>query len=182
MSELPKWVESVVTIAMTGGGAAATTLLGSWKSIKSRLDTLETKVGSDDPANRTGLLQQVFEMRTQVRQMRVLIESWDETPPEWVKRVARPRSVSVNLDETAAFVEEKLAPTMLSINRRINKLEQSGPGLMSAVSREDYERDSQARAEELRKIQQQLAEANGLLRGVMAALGYVDSPHGPRTK
>jgi hypothetical protein len=47
------------------------------------------------------------------------------------------------------------------------------------LTREEYIRDSQQRSEEMQRVREQLATANGLLRGVMATLGIIDPPKLP---
>ena len=42
------------------------------------------------------------------------------------------------------------------------------------IYRVEYEKDGRQRSEELSSIREQLATVNGLLRGIMAAMGYID--------
>ena len=44
------------------------------------------------------------------------------------------------------------------------------------IKRAEFEAEGRKRSEELGKIREQLATVNGLLRGVMSALGYLDPP------
>ena len=86
-------------------------------------------------------------------------------------------SSSINLDMTSEL--ERIADQRhRTIMSNLNRLEEQIDGLRSSlqnhIGRGEYERDSRKRSEELSKIREQLAASNGLLRGVMTALGYVD--------
>jgi hypothetical protein len=171
--------ENIVTALLTGSGAAATTMLGGWRDIKGKIKALEDKVGEDEDmrtgAPRTGLFLTVYQIREQVRATRTMLDGWAEDPPPWMLRIARGRPTSVTgLGELLA-IEERMNESLGAVRNRQAKIEAAIQDNSDLVSREEYERDSRARADELNKLQRQMAESNSLLRGVMAALGYIDS-------
>ena len=171
--------ENIVTALLTGGGAAATTMLGGWREIKGKIKALEDKVGSDeDPrtgAPRTGLFLTVYQVREQARATRIMLDGWAEDPPQWMLRIARNRSTSATgLGEILA-IEERMNESLGAVRNRQAKIEAALQDNSDVITREEYERDSRSRADELNKLQRQMAESNSLLRGVMAALGYLDS-------
>lgn len=176
MADVQKWVESILAGLLTGGGAAATTVLASFKDIKGRLKALEDKLGSDEDP-RTGLYLAIYQLREQGRSTRAMLDDWAEDPPEWMRRLVRNRPSSVSgLGEFLA-VEERLNEGLAQVRNRLAKVESAVQGGSDdLVTREEYQRECRERAEELRKIQRQLAETTGLLRGVMAGLGYIDGP------
>jgi len=198
MTDLSKYVESVLSGLLAGGASAATTVLAFAKDIKNRLTTIETKLGSSEEP-RTGLFQSVWTTEEGFRRFKRTVESWDEDPPEWAKRlISRHRSTSTlsvdhlleienRIDQKIRTFQDRLKgyeDTLEDIGARVRKhADEDRPEAIRMVSRDDYEKDSRAKAEELVKIRESLATANGLLRGVMAAMGYIDDkPKDPRTR
>lgn len=192
MPDVSKIIESVVGGLLTGGMSAATTFLTVFKDIKKRVTSLEDRLGTADP--KTGIYLAISFVEDGTKQLRRRVDGWEDDPPEWAKRLlARARTTSSNdLSGQIAFeervdrnmkefrdrlkrveddLEEKITRIEKEVERRVSLKGGAGHG----VTREEYVKDSQSRAEEMVKVREQLATANGLLRGVMTAMGYIDS-------
>ena len=204
MADLAKIVETLVSGIpglLAGAGSAATTLLAFARDLKKRLTDLETKVGaSEEP--RTGLHQSVWAMDEILKRLRRDVANWEDDPPEWAKRlVSKSRSSSTMGLDHMLEVEQRIDQKIRTFNDRIkgyqdeleevygrvkkieNAIEEDErPDSGKLITRAEYEKDSRAKAEELLKIRESLATANGLLRGVMAAMGYLDEKKDPRTR
>lgn len=199
MADLAKIFETLVSGIpglLAGGASAATTLLAYARDIKKRLTDLETKVGSNEEP-RTGLSQTVWAVEESLKRLKRDIENWEDDPPEWAKRLlSRNRSTSqMGLDHMLE-VEQRLDQKIRTFNdrikgyedeleevaRRVKTLEADEQPHGKLVTRDEYEKDSKTKTEELLKIRESLATANGLLRGVMAAMGYLDDKKDPRTR
>lgn len=191
MADVSKIIESVVGGLLTGGMSAATTFLTVFKDIKKRVTSLEERLGTADP--KTGVYLALSFVEDGTKQLRRKVDGWEDDPPDWAKRLlARSRSTSSNdLSGQIAF-EERVDRNMKEYRDRLKRVEDdieakierierevekrmSAKGTSHGVTREEYVKDSQTRAEEVIKIREQLATANGLLRGVMSALGYIDT-------
>ena len=75
---------------------------------------------------------------------------------------------------------EEVSGRLKKIEHAIEEDEKPDSGKL--ITRSEYEKDSRSKAEELLRIRESLATANGLLRGVMAAMGYLDEKKDPRTR
>jgi chromosome segregation ATPase len=197
MADLPKIIETVVSGLLAGGASAGTTLLAFSRDIKKRLTELESKLGSsEDP--KTGLFHSVWVVEEGFKRLKRDVENWEDDPPEWAKRlVSRTRTNSAMGLDHMLEVEQRLDQKIRTFNDRIkgyeDELEEVAkrvktleadeqPNVGKVVTRDEYEKDSKSKAEELLKIRESLATANGLLRGVMAAMGYLDDKKDPRTR
>lgn len=182
-------IETIVSGALTGGAGAATTLLAFFRDVRKRLETVEKIVGSPGSAvePKTGfhfVLSQVDEtikrLDEAVRKLRRDIDGWEDDPPEWAVRLVNRRATASFTSET---MQEEIAQKFRLMERRLNQLEEDLDRLMKEdsnyVERSLYDLDSRKRNEELRKIQDNLNTANGFLRGVMTALGYLDEGSSP---
>lgn len=205
MADLAKIVETLVGALpglAAGGASAVTTLLTFARDMKKRLTDLEVKLGLNEEP-RTGLYQSVWVIEESLKRLKRELEGWNDEPPDWAKRmVSKNRSSSqMGLDHMLE-VEQRIDQKIQTFNTRIKgyqdeleavasrlkKLEQGleedeCPDSGKLITRVEYERDSQHKAEDLLLIRESLATANGLLRGVMAAMGYLDDkPKDPRTR
>lgn len=197
MADLTKIIETVVSGVLAGGASAGTTLFAFARDIKKRLTDLEAKIGSsEDP--KTGLYHSLWAVEEMLKRLKRDVENWDDDPPEWAKRlVSRTRSSSAMGLDHMLEVEQRLDQKIRTFNdrikgyedeleeviRRVRTLEEDeAPNIGKLLTREEYEKDSRAKAEEVLKVRESLATANGLLRGVMAAMGYLDEKKDPRTR
>lgn len=168
-------------------------MLAFARDLKKRVAELEAKLGHGEEP-KTGIFLALWTVEESLKRLKREVESWEDDPPEWAKRlVSRSRSnSSMSLDHLVE-VENRIDGKIRTFNERIKtyqdeidalagrlrKLESAleddeKPDSGKIITRAEYERDSKARAEELLKIRESLASANGLLRGVMAAFGYLD--------
>lgn len=175
-------VQTIISGLVSGGASAGTAFAAVFRDIKKRLKELEEKVGDDgsegDP--KTGIFLVVERLDEIAKKVKKEIESWEEDPPEWLLRLINraARSSSVNLEHHTEL--EQLIDSRFRTNRdNIKRIEEKLDGLMEdIVHRAEYEKDARQRSEELSSIREQQATANGLLRGIMTAMGYID----PTTK
>lgn len=193
MSEPNEIIPQVIAGILSGGAGAATSLLGVFRKTKERLKKLEEAVGKEEPT-KTGLFETVGAIEETVKKIKRELESWEDDPPKWAERLlGRVRqSSSSDLAGQAQF-EERIERSLRSFNERLSRAEDDLDTKMRRVeenvarsiseepsgkllTREEYLRDSRMRAEEMLKLREQLATVNGLLRGVMSALGIID-PH-----
>jgi hypothetical protein len=191
MADLTHVIESVVGGLLTGGTSAVTTFLTVVKDTKKRLALLEEKVGTVDP--KTGIYLALSLVEDTTKKLRREVDSWEDDPPDWAKRLlARTRMSSSNdlsgqiqfedrMDRNMKEFRDRLKRVEDDIEAKIERIEHEvetqlpGQSHGRVVSRDEYVKDSQQRAEEMLKIREQLATANGLLRGVLSALGYIDT-------
>jgi chromosome segregation ATPase len=195
-ADLTTIVQTVVSGVAAGAASGATSILAWARDIRKRLGVLEEKVGSSEEP-KTGLHQTVWAAEETLKRLSRKIESWEDDPPDWAKRlISRSRTSSTmglehltevegrvdqkirTFNERVKGVEEELNETI----SRLRKVEQELGGFENAVSREEYERDARAKAADLHRIRENLAAANGMLRGVMAAMGIADEKKDPRTR
>ena len=168
-------IAQMIAGAVSGGASAFASFAAVFKKIKQRIADIEAKLGSDNHP-RTGLFLIIDRFEASLNEIKVDIKSWQDEPPTWLIRTIR-RAVSSgainreDFEQLERLIEQRHRTTAASIARledQLNALK------TSYVSRADYERDARKRVEELAKVREQLATSNGLLRGVMSALGYID--------
>jgi chromosome segregation ATPase len=179
MADSTSLIQSLLSGLISGGTTAGTAILAVFRDLKSRLSSLETKVGSDGDV-KTGLFLFVDRLDESVRKLKRELESWQDDPPDWlIRMINRGRSTnSFSLEhhhELEQLVEARYKNTSVMIRRLEQEIEDMRKRLDSLVDRAEYERDGRIRNEEVAKFREQLATVNGLLRGVMTALGYLDS-------
>lgn len=193
MADLSKYIEPIVSGLLAGGGAGISSVLAFAKDLKKRVGELEVKLGQTEEP-RTGLYLTLWTVEETLKRLKREVDSWEDDPPEWAKRlVSRSRSnSSMSLDHLVE-VESRIDGKIRAFNERIKgyqddidklgdrikKLEASleddeKPDSGKLITRMEYERDAKQRAEELIKIRESLASASGLLRGVLATMGYLD--------
>jgi hypothetical protein len=174
-------LQSIITSVVSGGGSAGAAFAAVFRDIKKRLKALEDKVGNDgaDQEPKTGLYLVVERLDEIARKVKKELDSWEEDPPEWLLRLVNraARSSSVNLEhqgELERMIEGRFRTNRDNIQRLEEKLEALENRLDDFIGRADYEKDARLRGEELSRLREQLATANGLLKGIMTAMGYID--------
>lgn len=193
MADISKYIEPIVSGILAGGASGVSSVLAFAKDLKKRLTELETKLGqSEEP--KTGIFLALWTVEESLKRLKRQIEGWEDDPPEWAKRlVSRSRSNSTMSLDQIVEVENRIDGKIRTFNERIKTYQDNIENLASRlrkleaaleedekpdsgklITRAEYERDSKVRTEELLKIRESLASANGLLRGVMAAFGYLD--------
>ena len=175
-------IETIISGIVSGGGSAFTAFAAVFHDIKKRLKALEDSIGNDgtDDKPKTGLYSVVDRLNENTHKIKREIESWQEDPPEWllrqVNRAARTSSVNI---ESHAEMERILEQRFRTISMNIQRLEERievNQKLSNCVIQVEYERDNLKRAQEMASFKEQLATVNGLLRGIMVAMGYIDPP------
>lgn len=177
MADSTIW-ETILSGVLSGGASASTAFLAVFRDIKKRLKAIEEKLGKDEEP-KTGLFLVVERMDETLKRIRRDIDGWAEDPPEWLVRMVNrvARSSSVNLEhhhELETLVEQRFKTNAANIRRLEEIIDRLEKSFEDFISRAEFEHDARERSEELAKIREQLATANGLLRGVMSALGYID--------
>lgn len=206
MSEPSELVPQIIAGLLSGGAGAATSLLGVFRKTKQRLKEIEEALGQEEPV-KTGLFLTVSAIDDTLKKLKREVESWEDDPPKWAERLLS-RAVRNSSTDLASHVqfEERIERSLRSYNERLSRFEDDisqklrrieedmaslgdGPVGGPHLTREEYLRDSRGRAEEMVKLREQLATINGLLRGVMSALGIIDpeeradsDPRPPRPK
>jgi hypothetical protein len=179
MSDAPL-IQTIVSGIISGGASAGTAFAAVFRDIKKRLNALEEKLGDDgsegDP--KTGLFLVVERADEIARKVKKEMDSWEEDPPEWLLRLINraARSSSVNLEhqsELERLVDQRFRTLTANISRLEEQIELSQNAF---VTKADNERDARQRGAELSSLREQLGTVNGLLRGIMAAMGYIDPP------
>jgi hypothetical protein len=184
----------IVSGILTGGAGAVTSLLGGFRNLKSKVTALEDAVGrAADP--RSGLYQALWTVEDSLKKLRRDIDSWEDAPPNWATRLlSRARGGSSSDLTSQLQFEEHINQSLRTFNERLSRfqdeteealrrLEQQGgvvPSDTEFVSKEEYTQDSRMRAEEMARVRENIATANGLLRGVMASIGMIDPEQRPK--
>ena len=192
MADLSKLFESVISGLLTGGMSAFTTFLAVMHDAKKRIGLIEGRIGTPEPP--TGLYLLISETEDLARRVKRQIDDWEDDPPDWAKRLlSRSRATSSSDLSGQLVFEERVDRTLRELRDRLKRLEDDTEERVervekkvvdtpdTLVGRDEYLEDSLKRAEEISKIREQLAAVNGLLRGVMSALGYIEADK-PRTK
>jgi hypothetical protein len=193
MSDWSKILEAVAGGLLTGGASALTTVFATFRDLRNRVIALEARIGqpSEGLRHATGIHEELHsfnekfeDISSDIRRVDRKIETWDDgNPPEWalklVNRVHNRSSVNMELQqEFEARVEARLRSIQDRAVReyeRITELERRQDD-RKYVLQADYEVDSKRRASEISQVRENLASANGLLRGVLGAMGLIDGP------
>jgi hypothetical protein len=163
-------VIQVISSVLSGGASAATTFAAVFREIQRRLTHIENKIGSqEDP--KTGLFLVTERHDETLRKLKREVESWPDDPPAWLLRLIRKTMASNSATFESADIEKIEQRLRTRLEKRIEDLEQE---LELYVRRGDYDKDLLIRSKELSAIREQTASSNGLLRGIMSALGYID--------
>lgn len=190
MSDWPTIIQNAVAGLLTGGAGATSTLLAFFKDVRKRLDNVDRLIGSPGSTlePRTGfyliigqLTETVTRIDDDVKRLRRGYDSFEDDPPEWFTRALNRRSSYVPGDSADYDRIEKIAKNALERAKQaeadLERLRTDLERLIRDVNtvEDDYDRDSTKRADEIRRIQENLSTVNGFLRGVMATLGYIDA-------
>lgn len=178
---MPDYIQ-IITGVLSGGSAAFGSFAAVFRSIKLRLDALEEKLGSDTRP-KTGMFLVVERMDETVQKLKKELDRWPDDPPDWlvrlIKRTMASNSMSLDLTtELERTAEQRYRTIHTHLNHLEERLDTLQTSLKAYIARGEYERDTRKRSEELSKIRVELATSNGLLRGVMSALGYIDPKRG----
>ena len=169
----------VVSSVLSGGASAATAFAAVFKDITRRLNALEEKLGSDEDPQ-TGLFLKVERTDETLRALKREVERWQDDPPDWLVRLIR-RTITSNSmtfvfsDEQERAMDHRFKSLSSSLARLDNDMKSLSEATEDSVKRHDYDKDLLDRSKELSSIREQIATSNGLLRGIMSALGYIDS-------
>ena len=188
MVDMAHAAESAIYGLLVGGGSAMTTWLATTKRTQNRLAVLEEQLGTLDP--KTGFQLALSLVEDTVKRIKRELDSWDDTPPDWAKRVLARSQSSVGVD---AEFEQRVDRAIKELRDRNRQIEQDiSTDILHAIKkhmaddlheravlRDEYIKDSQSRAEEMLRVREQLAMVNGTLSGIMATLGYLNSPASP---
>jgi hypothetical protein len=173
---------TLATALATGGAGALTTSLAFFRDIKKRLKELEEKVGTDTEP-RTGLHLLARQAGDIARGVQRKIEGWEDNPPEWAVRLVN-RSRTSTLTGVEREIEDRLDGKLRDVVRRLRDVENGVDQVERSsqvdiiptefVRRDEYQKDSKERSEEVQALRRELAAANGMLRGVLASMGVLD--------
>lgn len=195
-------VQTIISGLVSGGAGAATTMLAFFKEMRGRIERLEKSVGTQGSAvePRTGLYLLVAQLGDQVKivedalkTFKREVDRWEDDPPEWLTRALNRRASATafnteHLEDFEQRVEQRVklaADRVKRLEDALSHMQEQVENLPDRFSRETgdrfvdvetYEQESRKRADDIRRIQENLNTANGFLRGVMAALGYLDPP------
>jgi len=180
MSDWIKIAEAVASGLLTGGASSLATVLATFRDIRKRITAIEEHVGqpavNTTPA--TGLFHRVDILDVVISRLQKEIASWEDDPPGWVTRlVARAgRGTSVNMEVQQEF-EERIVNRLRSFQERMDRWDDRARDSWTDdkyINRVDYESDAKLRTAESMQLRENLATVNGLLRGVMTAMGVID--------
>lgn len=155
-----------------------TTVLAVFRDLRKRIVILEERLGKPDVDSKTGLFLEVSQLADALRKLRKEIDSWSDEPPSWANRLRRSSSANLNLEILQDY-ENRFEQRTKGIIDRVKRVEDAlddheKKARSAYITKSEYEDDSRHRAEEIAKIQASLSSANGFLRGMMGALGYLD--------
>jgi hypothetical protein len=174
-------LQTILSGVVSGGGGAVTAFAAVFRNIKKRLTALEEALGNSgaDGNVKTGLFLVVDRIDEVTKKLKKEIASWEEDPPEWLLRLINraARSSSINLEyqgEQERMLEQRFRVSANNLRNVEESVESVKRSLDGYIDRAEYDRDARQRSEELASIREQLATANGLLRGIMTAMGYID--------
>lgn len=170
MSESADIVKAVVSGLATGGASAATTFLTVFRNLKSRVKDLEDQLGrATEP--KSGVYLSLAVMEDALRRLKRELDSWEDQPPDWAKRLINRAKVNASSDlNTVVDIESRVDARLRSFQERLSSLEQDTTA-PNYLTREEYLEDSKKRATELGELREMVASTNGLLKGVLVALG-----------
>lgn len=173
MSDGTDILKTLVSGLITGGTSAATTFLAVFRNLKSQVSAIEERLGvPTDP--KTGVFLKVAELDDALRRIKRDLDEWEEHPPDWAKRLVQRAKLNTSSDlNTVADIESRVDSRLRSFQDRIASLEKSVSNTTGSntFTREEFLEDSKHRAEEMSGVREEIAAVNGLLRGILVALG-----------
>jgi hypothetical protein len=166
------FVRSIVAGLVTGGASATTTFLTVFRGVKGQVTNLESKVGSPlDP--KSGLYLSLANLEDTVRRLKRDIDGWEDHPPDWAKRLINRVKVNASSDlSTLVDIESRVDARLRSFHDRLSNLEDDHESVPSGFSREEFLAETKHRALEISEMRKEIAVVNGLLRGILLALGH----------
>ncbi len=179
MADSTSLITSLISGLITGGTSMLTTVMAVFRDLRKRVTILEDRLGKSDMDSKSGLFLEVSQLADALRKLRKEIDSWSDSPPSWANRLRRSSSASLDLEILQDYENrfEARSKTLLDRVKRIEEAleeHEKKSRVANFITKSEYEEDSRHRAEEIAKIQASLSSANGFLRGVMSALGYLD--------
>jgi hypothetical protein len=186
MSDWMKIVEGIASGLLTGGASSLATVLATFRDIRNRISIVEERLGAPAVNNTSpgsGLFYRLDLLDSALAKLQKEIGSWEDDPPGWITRLITRagRGASVNMEVQQEF-EERILSRLRSFQERMDRWDDRARDSWTDdkfVSRQEYEADMKRRAEEFVQMRENLATANGLLRGVMTAMGVIDKPEEP---
>ena len=168
MSDGTDILRTVIAGLITGGTSAATTFLTVFRNVKKQVADLEDRIGSStDP--KTGLYLSVATVEDSLRRLKRDIDGWEDQPPEWAKNLVNRAKVKASNDLNAVVdIESRVDTRLRSFQERLSSLEKERP---TSLSREEFFQESRESQLEISEIREEMAAINGLLKGVLVALG-----------
>ena len=185
-----QWQEIAQTVlsgALTGSASSITAVLAIFRDLKHKLAAFEERLGipSTGLAKATGLHLKIEEVGDKCRSLQETlgkqqkaIEDWEENPPDWVFRTRNRASVNMEVQqEFENRIEGRFRNLQERVSRSIDDVETIRRRLDERyVMIDDYEKDSKKRSEDIAQLRENLASANGLLKGMLMAVGVIDEP------
>ena len=197
MTDWTEIIGSLTTGLLSGGATALTTLMGVFRDLRKRIRILEEFVGHPDSLGNlpTGLHLRVYnivrrltEIEDLLRKMQKDLEDLEDEPPDWVvSMVNRARTASSTNMELQQDFENRIEGRLRSLRdrftreiedlqRELQDIREDFRNLDNVYLQKDvYTKDSQRRSVEISRIKENLASVNGLMRGILAAMGIIDS-------
>lgn len=164
-----------------------TGLFRSVKNLAGLVERLQVRVEDDLKA----LKEELEHLKDDVYAFRRRVDSWDADPPDWATRLVR-RQTSGSFIDLDAF-ENRLDDRLRRFDQRLKTMESFVERLQEErkrasmrirqqedlsrkfVTKEEYEADDDKRVRDIVAVKENLATANGLIRGLMATMGLIDS-------
>lgn len=188
-------VQTVISGALTGGASSATAILAIFRDIRNKISAIEERIGQPTSGltKATGIQLSIEELGNKIRELeekdRKISEllsklqdsmhEWEDDPPEWLAKYVTRNRTSVNLELQQDFenrIENRFRSLQERISRELDSIESYKRRLDERyVSEETYQRDTRAHAEENATLRESLASTNGLLKGLLAANGIIDT-------
>ena len=171
MTDLTDLARAITSGLITGGSAALTTFLTVFRGVRKQVTEIEEKLGSStDP--KTGLHLTVATLEDSLRRLKRDIDGWEDHPPDWARRLIQRAKVNTSSDlNTVVDIESRMDARIRSFQERLTLLETGSSHAPSGISREEYLEDAKRRVQEISEIREQMAAINGLLKGILVALG-----------
>ena len=171
MTDYTDLARAITSGLITGGSAALTTFLTIFRGVRKQVKDIEDKLGSStDP--KTGLHLTVATLEDSLRRFKRDVDDWDDHPPDWAKRLVQRAKVN-SADDLSAVVDigNRVDTRLRSFQERLAILETASTHTPNSISREEYLEDAKRRVQEVSEIREEMAAINGLLKGILIALG-----------
>jgi len=162
---------------------------GLFRSMKNLAHTLE-RLQERTEEEAKEIKSDLEKTKDDLRVLKRMVNGWNNDPPDWATRLVR-RQTSGSFIDLEGF-ENRLEDRIRRIDSRIKRTEEFVERLQEErkrtsmqmrktadmsrdyVTKKEYEADSDKRTEDIVTVRENLATANGLIRGLMAAMGLID--------